>query len=187
MTISKIVVLDRDGVINVDLLTYVTKKEDFVPIKNSLEAISLLNRNGFKVAIATNQACIEEKIISDKDLNEIHTYMKVLLKKFGGEIEYIAYCPHSPKTNCNCRKPKTGLLKEIEINMGISLKNKYFVGDKISDLIAGSDYGCVPLLIKNGPYGEKAYISKECPPIEHCFNDLMEASQFIVNNSINTP
>ena len=182
MTLSKIVVLDRDGVINVDLLTYVTRKEDFIPIKNSLEAISFLNKNGFKVAVATNQACIEENIISDEELLKIHDHMEELLQSYGGKIEYIAYCPHMANSNCNCRKPKTGLLKKIEEVLGVSLKNKYFIGDKVSDLIAGYDHGCVPLLIKNGPYGEKAFKSKNCPPLEHCFNDLMEASKFIVNN-----
>ena len=93
-------VLDRDGVINVDLMTYVTRPEDFEPIKGSLEAIALLNKNGFKVAIATNQACIEKKIITDADLSGIHDYMKDLLKEVGGEISYIAYCPHAPETQC---------------------------------------------------------------------------------------
>ena len=110
-----VLVLDRDGVINVDLMTYVTRSEDFEPIKGSLEAIALLNKYGFKVAIATNQACIEKKIITDADLLKIHDYMKELLKEVGGEISYIAYCPHAPETKCKCRKPETGLLEDLSL------------------------------------------------------------------------
>ena len=110
---NDVLVLDRDGVINVDLMTYVTKPEDFEPIKGSLEAIALLNKHGFKVAIATNQACIEKKIITDADLLKIHNHMEDLLKEAGGKIAHIAYCPHAPETKCKCRKPETGLLEDI--------------------------------------------------------------------------
>ena len=109
-----IVVLDRDGVINVDLMTYVTRPEDFEPIKGSLDAIALLNKKGYRIAIATNQACIEKEIISHSDLSLVHDYMEDLLSKVGGKIDYIAYCPHSPESFCKCRKPEVGLLEEIE-------------------------------------------------------------------------
>ena len=134
---SDIVVLDRDGVINVDLMTYVTSPQEFRPIKGSLEAIARLNKKGFKIAIATNQACIEKGIITDNELDSIHNFMIELLKPLGGSVDYIAYCPHAPETNCDCRKPKTGLLKQIEENLQVNLKGKYFIGDKESDIIAG--------------------------------------------------
>ena len=122
---AEFIVLDRDGVINVDLMTYVTKPEDFKPIEGSLEAIALLNQKGYKIAIATNQACIEKEIITDLELAAIHNYMVALLDEVGGEIEYIAYCPHAPESLCKCRKPETGLLLEIESHLGINLKGKY--------------------------------------------------------------
>ncbi len=177
---SDIVVLDRDGVINVDLMTYVTSPQEFRPIKGSLEAIARLNKKGFKIAIATNQACIEKGIITDNELNSIHNFMIELLKPLGGSVDYIAYCPHAPETNCDCRKPKTGLLKQIEENLQVNLKGKYFIGDKESDIIAGNDHGCIPLLIQTGGYGEKVLNSKHCPPPKHCFNNLLEASDFII-------
>ena len=83
---NKIVILDRDGVINIDLMTYVTKPAEFEPISGSLEAISLLNKNGYKVAIATNQACVERNIISENELKKVHDYMESLLSKVGGKI-----------------------------------------------------------------------------------------------------
>ena len=102
--INDLVILDRDGVINVDLMDYVTRVDDFEPIDRSLEAIALLNKNGYKVAIATNQACIDREIITKDELNNIHDHMCELLNKVQGKIEYIAYCPHAPETNCKCRK-----------------------------------------------------------------------------------
>ena len=177
---NDLIVLDRDGVINVDLMTYVTRPEDFEHIEGSLEAIALLNKRGFKIAIATNQACIEKNIITDLELLKIHNYMEELLNEVGGCIEYIAYCPHAPETNCNCRKPETGLLEEIETKLGISLQNKYFIGDKESDILAGINHGCVPLLIKKGGYGEKVYRTKNSPPDEHCFDSLLGAANYIV-------
>tara|TARA_B100000902_G_scaffold259006_1_gene245223 strand:+ start:2282 stop:2839 length:558 start_codon:yes stop_codon:yes gene_type:complete len=177
-----IVILDRDGVINVDLMTYVTRPEDFEPIKGSLEAIAHLNRSGYKIAIATNQACIEKEIITDEELSAVHDHMIDLLKEVGGKIEYIAYCPHAPESLCKCRKPETGLLKEIEMKLGIDLKGKYFIGDKESDVLAGRNHGCTPILIKTGGYGEKVFRSKNSPPDEHCFNNLLEAAEFITGD-----
>ena len=72
------------------------------------------NKKGFKIAIATNQACIEKGIITDNELDSIHNFMIELLKPLGGSVDYIAYCPHAPESNCDCRKPETGLLKKIE-------------------------------------------------------------------------
>ena len=86
---AEFVVLDRDGVINVDLMTYVTKPEDFKPIKGSLEAIALLNQKGYKIAIATNQACIEKEIITDLELAAIHNHMVELLNEVGERIKMI--------------------------------------------------------------------------------------------------
>ena len=178
-----IVILDRDGVINIDLMTYVTRPEDFVPIKGSLEAIALLNKNGFRIAIATNQACIEKKIISESELAKIHNYMGKLLENVGGRVDYIAYCPHAPESHCECRKPKTGLLKKIEKNLNVNLKGKYFIGDKESDILAGIDYGCTPLLITTGGYGEKVVGTKNCPPKKHCFENLIKAAEYIIDTS----
>jgi D-glycero-D-manno-heptose 1,7-bisphosphate phosphatase len=179
--VDKVVILDRDGVINVDLMTYVTRPEDFEVIKGSLEAISILNRNGYDVAIATNQACIEKGIISNSELKCIHDYMEGLLADVGGRIKMIAYCPHKPESNCLCRKPQTGLLEKIEQKLQIPLKGKFFIGDKETDILAGKRYGCTPLLIKKGGYGEKFYGTKNSPPPEHCFDDLREAAEYIIS------
>jgi len=181
---EKIVVLDRDGVINVDLMTYVTRPEEFEAIEGSLEAISRLTTNGYKVAIATNQACIEKEIISEEELNAVHDHMIDLLFELGGQISYIAYCPHAPESMCKCRKPEVGLLQEIEQGLEVSLKGKYFVGDKDSDIAAGKKFGCIPLLIKKGGYGEKVFGTKNSPPSEQCFDDLSGAVNYILKQEV---
>ena len=86
---SDIIVLDRDGVITLIFMTYVTSPQEFRPIKGSLEAIARLNKKGFKIAIATNQACIEKGIITDNELNSIHNFMIELLKPLGGSVDYM--------------------------------------------------------------------------------------------------
>ncbi len=163
-------------------MTYVTSPKEFEAIEGSLEAIVRLTANGYKVAIATNQACIEKKIISEDELNKVHDHMKALLTELGGEINYIAYCPHAPESGCKCRKPELGLLHEIERKLSVSLKGKYFVGDKESDIIAGKNFGCIPLLIKKGGYGEKVYRTKNSPPDEQCFDDLHHAVNYILKH-----
>tara|TARA_B100000131_G_scaffold56713_1_gene52007 strand:- start:1320 stop:1811 length:492 start_codon:yes stop_codon:yes gene_type:complete len=163
-------------------MTYVTSPKEFEAIEGSLEAIVRLTANGYKVAIATNQACIEKNIISEDELNKVHDHMKALLAELGGEINYIAYCPHAPESRCKCRKPELGLLHEIERKLSVSLKGKYFVGDKESDIIAGKNFGCIPLLIKKGGYGEKVYRTKNSPPDEQCFDDLHHAVNYILKH-----
>ena len=181
---EKIVVLDRDGVINVDLMTYVTRPKEFEAIEGSLEAIARLTTNGYKVAIATNQACIEKEIISEEELSAVHDHMIDLLFELGGQISYIAYCPHAPESMCKCRKPEVGLLQEIEQGLEVSLKGKYFVGDKDSDIAAGKKFGCIPLLIKKGGYGEKVFGTKNSPPSEQCFDDLSGAVNYILKQEV---
>ena len=87
-----------------------------------------------------------------------------------------------PESRCKCRKPELGLLHEIENALNVSLKNKYFVGDKESDILAGRNFGCIPLLIKKGGYGEKVYGTENSPPEEHCFEDLKLAVSYILKH-----
>jgi D-glycero-D-manno-heptose 1,7-bisphosphate phosphatase len=180
-TSSKPIILDRDGVINVDLWGYVTRKEEFKPISGSLKAIQKLTAAGFAVVVATNQACISKKIINEKQLDTVHEYMSSLVQEAGGKIDCIVFCPHAPKDKCSCRKPETGLLIEIEKRIGSSLKNSFFIGDKESDLLCATRHGCIPLLVETG-YGGKTLTSKHCPPKERCFKDLMDAVSYVLES-----
>ena len=175
----KPIVLDRDGVINEDLWGYVTKKEEFKPIEGSLLAIKKLTDAGFNVVIATNQACISKKIINEKQLQAVHDHMSLLVQEAGGKIDHVAFCPHTPEEKCSCRKPETGLLDELEERLGCSLKNCFFIGDKESDVLCATNFGCIPLLVKTG-YGERSLSSKHCPPEERCFNNLLDAVHYVL-------
>jgi len=179
----KPIVLDRDGVINEDLWDYVTKKEEFKPVEGSLLAIKKLSDAGFNVVIATNQACISKKIINEKQLKSVHDHMSLLVQEAGGKIDYVAFCPHAPEDRCSCRKPETGLLDEIEERLDCSLKDSFFVGDKESDILCAINHGCIPLLVKTG-YGERSLSSEHCPPEERCFNNLLDAVEYVLEAQI---
>ena len=180
-TSTKPIILDRDGVINEDLWGYVTRKEEFRPIRGSLEAIKKLTNAGFTIVVATNQACISKKIINLRQLEAIHSHMMSLVKGAGGNIDYIAFCPHTPEDHCLCRKPETGLLEKIEKKIGCSLKNSFFIGDKESDLLCATRHGCLPLLVETG-YGEVALKSQHCPPKERCFSNLLDAVSYVLES-----
>ena len=179
MTPNKYIVLDRDGVINEDLWGYVTSPDEFKFIDNSLDAIKLLNNCGYKITIATNQACINKGIVSEKELNLVHNFMMEKVRAHGGDIEYIAFCPHDyTKEQCNCRKPEVGLLEKTEKDLDIKLKGSFFVGDKESDMACAKNFGCRPLLVKTG-YGEISLESSSLPEVEGVFENLFEAAKYI--------
>ena len=178
MTLNRYIVLDRDGVINEDLWGYVTSPEEFKFINHSLDAIKLLNDSGYKITIATNQACINKGIISEKELNLVHDFMIEKIRAHGGDIEYIAFCPHEPEERCSCRKPEVGLLQKTEKDLNISLKGSFFVGDKESDMVCAENFSCRPLLVKTG-YGEISLESSSLPKVEGVFKNLFEAAKYI--------
>ena len=120
---KKYILLDRDGVINYDCDDYIKSPEEWIPIENSLEAISLLNNSGFKVIVISNQSGIARGFYSIETLNAMHNKMQQLLAEKGGEIEAIYFCPHLPDAGCECRKPKTGLLEFFSQEYQISLEN----------------------------------------------------------------
>jgi len=162
----------------------VSRWSDFKLIDGSLEAMARLSENGFKIAIATNQAGIGKGIMDDSQFSDIMDNLSDLTKSAGGRIDYVAYCPHDYAiVKWHCRKPKTGLLQQIEDYFRISVKEKYFVGDKISDISAARNYGCIPLLVSTG-YGEEAITDKLSPPNKHCFKNLYEASTYIIENKL---
>ena len=135
----KLIILDRDGVINEDSDDYIKSPDEWIPIAGSLEAIGALSQNGFKVIIITNQSGIGRKIFSIEMLNAIHKKMSINLAQYGGVIDGIFFCPCAPEENCNCRKPKSGLYNEVSDRLQISLENVFCVGDKITDIQAAQN------------------------------------------------
>ena len=149
----KIIILDRDGVINQEFPNqYVVKEEEFIPIPKSLEAIAALKQTGYIVVIATNQSIIAKKIISLQELEKIHKKLQKLLAIYNVQVDKIFFCPHQKSDNCECRKPNPGMLLQIaeEYQVDLKLTTVYFVGDSLSDLIAAKSVGAIPVLVKTG-------------------------------------
>lgn len=152
---ERIIILDRDGVINVDSDNYIKTPDEWVAIPGSVEAIAKLYQNGYKVFIATNQSGLARGLFSEKTLAAIHQKMFDMLDQSGGKIEKVFYCPHHPDEQCQCRKPNTGLLKQIADYTNHDLQSCAFVGDSIKDIQAAQRFGCTPIFINNGKHDSK--------------------------------
>ena len=146
----KLIILDRDGVINEDSDDYIKSPDEWIPISGSLESIGKLSQNGFRVIIITNQSGIGRKIFSIEMLHAVHKKMNAHLLQFGGVIDGIFFCPCKPEENCNCRKPKPGLYNDVSYRLRMPLKNVFCVGDKITDIQAAENAGGNPILVRTG-------------------------------------
>ena len=146
----KLIILDRDGVINHDRDDYVKSADECVPIDGSIEAIARLHQAGFTIVVATNQSGLARGKFDLDDLEAMHEKITRLTEEAGGEISAIFYCPHAPEDECKCRKPKPGMLDAIEAEYNISAEGFYFVGDSLRDLQAGAQKGCNLALVKTG-------------------------------------
>lgn len=172
------VLLDRDGVINHDSDDYIKSPDEWNPIEGSLEAIALLNKHGFKVAVITNQSGLSRGFYDETVLAEMHKKMHQMTEAKGGKIEAIYYCPHSPEDQCSCRKPKPGLLKEFSSDFNKSLSDVYFIGDKLADIQAANEAGANPMLVKTGK-GQNT-LDKHPDINAPIFRNLYDAAKFII-------
>ena len=176
----KLVVLDRDGVINYDSVHFIKSTNEWIPIPGSLEAIALLNQSGYRVALATNQSGISRGLFDMATLNAIHDKMHRALGQLGGRIDALFYCPHSADDNCTCRKPKPGMMEEIGKRFGQDLKGVAIVGDALRDLQAGAVLGMQPILVRTGK-GEETLAAGRLPEGTLVFANLAEAVQHIIS------
>ena len=146
----KLVILDRDGVINQDSSEFIKTPDEWIPIKGSLQAIGRLSQAGYDVVVMTNQSGIGRNLLSADMLGQIHVRMIDHIQQHGGKIQSILFCPHLPNAGCECRKPKIGMYQELATRLGISFKGVYSVGDSLRDLQAAKTAGAVPVLVKTG-------------------------------------
>lgn len=150
----KVVGLDRDGTINIDIGTYVTKPEQFEPIPGAFEAIKLIRRKGYDVVILTNQAGIHKGIMTPPDVDIVHNYMLQLMGKAGiKSINGLYYATTNLKDDIYA-KPNIGMFERAEKEIGVNFKNGYYVGDKITDLKAATKAKANPILVRTG-YGKE--------------------------------
>jgi D-glycero-D-manno-heptose 1,7-bisphosphate phosphatase len=146
----KLVILDRDGTINQDSDKYIKSPAEWKPIPGSVEAIARFTQSGWRVAVATNQSGIARGLFDMSTLNAIHAEMHRVVGQAGGRIDAIFFCPHAADSNCECRKPKPGMLREIASRFGVELEGVPMIGDSMRDVEAAAAVGAQPYLVLTG-------------------------------------
>ena len=167
----KLIILDRDGTINEDSDQYIKSPAEWKPIPGSLQAIARLAQGGWRIAVATNQSGIARGLFDMATLNAIHAEMHRAVVQAGGRIDAIFFCPHAADSNCECRKPRPGLLREIASRMDVSLAGVPMVGDALRDLEAAVAAGAKPWLVLTGK-GKKTREAGGLPPGTEVAPDL---------------
>ncbi|WP_419419116.1 D-glycero-beta-D-manno-heptose 1,7-bisphosphate 7-phosphatase [Legionella sp. D16C41] len=169
---TKIVLLDRDGIINYDSLHYIKSADEFIPILENIAAVARLTMAGFRIGIATNQSGIARGLYTEEDLASIHAKMRNVIESAGGRIDAIEYCPHLPDAGCLCRKPMPGMLYALAEKLGCSdLTDIPFVGDRVSDIQAAQAVGAKPVIILSSMTDRVGLLNYLDVPI---FNTLTE-------------
>jgi D-glycero-D-manno-heptose 1,7-bisphosphate phosphatase len=158
--VLKLIILDRDGVINRDSDNYIRTVDEFIPLPGSIEAIARLNQAGYRVAVATNQSGIARGYFDLETLHAMHEKLRSELAAYGGAIDMIAYCPHGPEEGCNCRKPKPGMYQAIGKRLDTPLQGVPIIGDSLRDLQAAQQVGARPILVRTGK-GERTLAKGE--------------------------
>jgi D-glycero-D-manno-heptose 1,7-bisphosphate phosphatase len=178
----KLIVLDRNGVINQYAEGYIKSPEEWVPIPGALQAIGRLNQAGYRVVVTTNQSGIARGKLSVVALNAIHQKMHEAAKMAGADIDAVFFCPHAVEDNCDCRKPKPGMLRAIAKRYDIDLKGVPVVGDSLCDLQAAFVSGCSPYLVLTGN-GAQTLDKGGLPPGTQVFPDLTAAVDHILTDT----
>ena len=151
----KTVFLDRDGVINKERSDYIKSISELEIFPNVAKNIELLKNAGFLVVVITNQSAINRGLITHEMVHKIHGSIQNHLKKNGTYVDGFFYCPHKPDENCNCRKPKPGLLHQAILELNIDPKSSWMIGDNNSDIDAATSIGCKAIkLSKNFSLGK---------------------------------
>jgi D-glycero-D-manno-heptose 1,7-bisphosphate phosphatase len=178
---SRLIILDRDGVINVDSPYFIKSTAEWIPIKGSIEAISMLKKNNFVVSIATNQSGLSRGLFDESELSRMHKKMSNLLLPFAASIDLIKFCPHLPEHNCSCRKPLPGMYKEISNYFSIPLEGVPVVGDSLRDLQAAVSVNADPYLVLTGK-GQQTVLHPDLPKETKIFDDLASVTDFLINH-----
>jgi D-glycero-D-manno-heptose 1,7-bisphosphate phosphatase len=167
----KLIILDRDGVINYDSDQFIKSPQEWRPIEGSLEAIALLNQFGWRVVVATNQSGVGRGLFDMDTLVAIHEKMHRSLAQAGGRIDAIFFCPHAADSKCACRKPKPGMLLEIASRFNADLADVPVVGDSLRDLQAAHVAGAQPVLVRTGK-GLKTEADPDLPAATRIYDNL---------------
>ncbi|MEW6562626.1 MAG: D-glycero-beta-D-manno-heptose 1,7-bisphosphate 7-phosphatase [Pseudomonadota bacterium] len=175
----KLIILDRDGVINYDSAQFIKSPEEWKPIPGSLEAIARLSQADYRVVVATNQSGVGRGLFDMPMLNAIHDKMLKAVAQAGGRIDAVFFCPHTPEAGCNCRKPKSGMIEEIAARYNADLTGVPSVGDSLRDLQASAALGAQPILVLTGK-GQKTQAKGDLPEGTLVYPDLAAAVDTLV-------
>ncbi len=178
----KLIILDRDGVVNFDSDQFIKSPDEWKPIPGSLEAIARLNQAGYRVVLATNQSGIGRGLFDMATLNAIHDKMHKALAQVGGRIDALFFCPHAADSKCDCRKPKPGMFEEISKRFNMELDGVPAIGDSLRDLQAAVALGAQPILVRTGK-GEKTLAAGGLPEGTLVFDDLAEAVRHLITRT----
>jgi|SRR5690554_626764 len=170
---TRLIILDRDGVINEDSDAFIKSVDECLPIPGSIDAIVRLSQAGYTVVVATNQSGIARGLLDEYTLAHIHQYLTEAVEQSGGELAGFFYCPHGPDDGCSCRKPEPGLLEGIARELGVNLQDVPFVGDSLRDMVAAQAAGCRPVLVRTGK-GHQTLAHGIPPELQHgeVYDDL---------------
>jgi len=175
----KLIVLDRDGVINEPRSPFLRGPDDWLPLPGAIEAISLLTQWGWRVVLAINQSAIGRGLVTVDAMNAIHQVMIKRISEEGGRIHAIFFCPHAAEAQCACRKPNPGMLRTIAQRFGVDLARVPVVGDRLRDLQAAASAGAQPWLVRTG-LGQQTEAAGNLPLGTTVVDDLLTlAKQFI--------
>lgn len=178
-----LVILDRDGVINHDSAAFIKSEDEWQPIPGSLDAIAALTGAGFTLAVASNQSGIARGLFGQDTLDAMHAKMLSLVHEAGGHISRIVICPHGPDDDCECRKPKPGMLEQLARHFDTSLDGVPVIGDSLRDLEAAAAVGARPILVRSGK-GRKT--EAELPPRladVPVYDDLAAAARALIDEA----
>jgi D-glycero-D-manno-heptose 1,7-bisphosphate phosphatase len=175
---ARLVMMDRDGVINEDSGEFIKSVAEWRPIAGSLEAIASLHRAGWKIAVVTNQSGVGRGLYDEVTLGKIHEHMRERVRAAGGELAGVYYCPHLPESGCECRKPKPGMFRALERELGVSVIGAPYIGDRMSDVEAAEVVGARPMLVRTGTGAATvALLGARSVPV---FDDLAAAARSLL-------
>jgi D-glycero-D-manno-heptose 1,7-bisphosphate phosphatase len=180
----KLIILDRDGVINYDSDQYIRTVDQWIALPGSIDAIADLSKAGYKIAIATNQSGIGRGYYTLTTLAAMHQKMTTLVSAAGGTIDSIVYCPHIADDNCLCRKPLPGMLTRILEQFSMAntdLDDAWFVGDSLRDIQAGTAVNLRTVLVKTGK-GEKTLANNTLAKDTAIYQDLADFALHLLHN-----
>lgn len=180
---SRLIILDRDGVINRDSPDYIKNEAEWIPLPGSLEAIARLYSAGWTIRVATNQSGVGRGYYSLEMMHRINDKMLGLVQKLGGDIDRIACCPHHPEQDCSCRKPKPGMFTELLADWPGPADQVPAVGDSLRDLQAAEAGGTSPVLVLTGNgAGTRSKLAADSPiPV---FDDLAAYTNHLLEEAV---